>query len=329
MRAIVYSGTGDTGVIGVRDDVADPKVGTDDALVEVAYAGLNRADILERRGLYAVPAGAVPTPGMEYSGIVRAVGERVTSVAVGDRVCGLVVSGAHAAFLSANAGTLSRVPSGVSLRDAAATPEAFMTAHDALFGRARFALGESVVIHAVGSSVGLAATALAKAAGGVTIGTSRNASKLERAKEHGLDYGFLLEDGWGGRVIAATNGRGADAILDFVGAPMIDNNLAALAQRGRIVQIGSMGGANGKINLGLLMGKRAELHGTVLRSRSLAEKTLLAGFFTRALLPMFERGELRAEIDSVYPLDRMAEAHTHMEADKNFGKIIIEVSGEL
>jgi NADPH2:quinone reductase len=328
MRAIVYSGTGDTGVIALRDDVAEPAIGTDDALVEVAFAGLNRADILERRGQYAVPPGYVSTPGMEYSGVVRAVGDRVTNVAVGDRVCGIVVSGAHAAHLSANALLLSKVPTGVSLRVAAAIPEAFMTAHDALFTRGGFALGEGVVIHAVGSSVGLAATALAKASGGVAIGTSRTASKLERAREHGLDFGFALDDKWVGRVHAATNARGADVILDFVGAPMLDENLKALALGGRIVQIGTMGGAAGAINLGLLMGKRAALHGTVLRSRPLDEKIALAKFFTRALLPMFERGQLRAEIDAVYPIDRMAEAHLHMEGDKNFGKIVIEVAGE-
>ena len=328
MRAIVYSATGGTDVIGLSDDVAEPVVGSDDALVEVAFAGLNRADILERRGMYAVPAGAVPTPGMEYSGIVRAVGERVTTVEPGDRVCGLVVSGAHAVRLAANAGTLSKIPSGVSLRDAAAIPEAFMTAHDALFGRAAFALGESVVVHAVGSSVGLAATGLARAAGGVAIGTSRSPGKLERAKEHGLDYGFVLDDKWVGRVHAATNGRGADVILDFVGAPMLEDNLRALAQRGRIVQIGAMGGSAAKIDLGALMGKRAALHGTVLRSRPLEEKVALAKLFSRALLPMFERGDLKAEIDAVFPLDRMAEAHAHMEADKNFGKILIEIAAE-
>ncbi len=328
MRAAVYAGNGGTDVIQIRDDVAEPELGSDDAIVDVAFAGLNRADVLERRGLYAVPPGAVPTPGMEYSGVVRAIGARVTSVAVGERVCGLVVSGAHAARLSANAGTLSKVPDELSLRDAAAIPEAFMTAHDALFTRGGFALGQTVVIHAVGSSVGLAATALAKAAGGVAIGTSRTPSKLERARDHGLAFAFLLDDAWVESVTAATGGRGADVILDFVGAPILDANLRALAPGGRIVQIGTMAGAAANVNLGILMVKRAALHGTVLRSRPLEEKVALAKFFTRALLPMFERGELRAEVDAVLPLDRLADAHAHMEADKNFGKIVIEIGGE-
>jgi NADPH:quinone reductase-like Zn-dependent oxidoreductase len=328
VRGLVYEGTGGTDVIAVRDDVAEPVVGSDEALVEVAFAGLNRADILERRGMYAVPPGAVPIPGMEYSGTVRAVGANVKQVAAGDRVCGIVVSGAHAALLSANALVLSKVPDGVSLRVAAAIPEAFMTAHDALTSRAAFALGESVVIHAVGSSVGLAATALVKAAGGVSIGTSRTQSKLDRARDHGLDLGFLLDENWVTKVQTATKARGADIILDFVGGPMLDANLRALAPGGRIVQIGTMGGAAGQINLGLLMGKRAALHGTVLRSRPLEEKIALAKYFARALLPLFETGILRPEIDSVYPLARAAEAHAHMEADQNFGKILLEIKGE-
>ena len=225
-----------------------------------------------------------------------------------------------------------RRPRGATLRERADTLEdskrRVATRRGGDPGRAAFALGESVVVHAVGSSVGLAATALARAAGGLTIGTSRNAEKLERAKAHGLQYGFVLDETWTGRTLAATNGRGADVVLDFVGAPMLDANLRALAARGRIVQIGTMGGSSAKIDLGTLMGKRAALHGTVLRSRPIDEKIALAKIFERTLLPMFERGDLRAEIDSVFPLDRMAAAHARMEADENFGKIVIEVAGE-
>jgi NADPH:quinone reductase-like Zn-dependent oxidoreductase len=146
--------------------------------------------------------------------------------------------------------------------------------------------------------------------------------------EHGLDFGFLLDDQWAARVTEATQGRGADVILDFVGAPLLGANLRALAAGGRIVQIGAMGGATGPIELGLLMSKRAALHGTVLRPRPLEEKIALAKSFTRLLLPLFERGVLRAEIDSVFPLARTAEAHARMEADKNFGKIVLEIAGE-
>jgi NADPH:quinone reductase-like Zn-dependent oxidoreductase len=328
VRAIAYTGTGGRDVIALREDLPEPAMGSDDALVRVAFAGLNRADILERRGLYAVPPGATPTPGMEFSGIVAAVGPKVTHVAPGDRVCGLVVSGAHAELLATNAAAVSLVPAGVSLRDAAAIPEAFITAHDALFARGAFVLGETAVVHAVGSSVGLAAVALVKAAGGIAIGTSRTQTKLESARAHGLDHGFALSDGWIARVSEATGGRGPDVILDFVGAPMLDENLRALAPGGRIVQIGTMAGTAAQINLGVLMQKRAALHGTVLRSRPLFEKIALARDFERRLLPLFARGLLRAEVDSTFALARMAEAHEHMEADRNFGKIVIEVGGE-
>jgi putative PIG3 family NAD(P)H quinone oxidoreductase len=322
MRAIIYNGSGDPSVISV-DEIPDPVPGTDDALVEVAYAGLNRADLLQRKGHYPLPKDASQVPGMEYSGIVRSVGSKVTAVAPGDRVCGLVPSGAHAELLTANALTLAKVPDEVTLRDAAAIPEAFITAYDALVTRGNFALGESVVIHAVGSSVGLAAVALVKRGGGIAIGTSRTKDKLERARDHGLDYGFTLDDGWVGRVIAATNARGADVILDFVGAPMVDPNLAALAPGGRIVQIGTLAGFDARISLAVLMQKRAALHGTVLRTRGLDERIALAKHLQRALLPLFANGGLRAEIDSEFPLNEMRAAHERMEANRNFGKIVI------
>ncbi len=325
MRAATYTGTGGIKVIAIRDDVPEPEVGSDDASVEVAYAGLNRADILERRGGYPGPAREPVIPGLEYSGIVNAIGSRVTNVAVGDAVCGLVSAGAHATQVAAHALTLSKVPSGLSLRDAAALPEAFITAHDALFARGRLRLGQSVLVHAVGSSVGLAAVALARRAGATTLGTSRTQSKLDRARACGLDYGFVLDESWLGRVLAATDARGADVILDFVGAPMLERNCKALATGGRIVQIGAMGGTRATVDLGTLMSKRGELHGTVLRSRPLEEKIALAKGFTRELLPLFERAQLRPEIDSVFPLGRLADAHAHIEGDANFGKILIEI----
>jgi NADPH2:quinone reductase len=327
MRAITYDGSGDASVIRIGE-VAEPAPGSDDALVEVAYAGLNRADILERMGRYARPKDALPIPGIEYSGVVRGVGSGVRNVSAGDRVCGLVAAGAHAERLSTNALTLAVIPDGMSLREAAAIPEAFITAHDALVSRGGFTLGETVVVHAVGSSVGLAAVALARRGGGISIGTSRTQAKLERAAGHGLDYGFLLDDGWVAAVQGATGGRGADLILDFIGAPILDANLTALAPGGRIVQIGTLGGVDARISLGLLMQKRAALHGTVLRTRALEERIALAKHLSRALLPLFARGDLRPEIDAVFSLAQMRAAHAHMEANKNFGKILIEVTGD-
>jgi len=326
MRAAVYAGTGGVEVIAIRDDVAEPVCGSDDALVTVAYAGLNRADVLERRGAYPGPKAAVVVPGLEYAGTVTAIGAHVTSVAVGDRVCGLVSAGAHAERLVAHALTLAKVPAEIDLQTAAAIPETFLTAHDALFTRGRFALGEIGLVHTVGGGVGLAAVSLVQRAGGLALGTSRTPAKLDRAAAFGMTHGFLLDDEWVDRVQTATNGRGVDVILDFVGPAMLDRNLAVLAPRGRIVQIGMLGGARGSLNMGALLTKRAELHGTVLRSRGLDEKIALTTQFERELLPLFARGELRTQIDSVFPLAALRDAHAHMERDANFGKILITLT---
>jgi NADPH:quinone reductase-like Zn-dependent oxidoreductase len=326
VRAAVYTGKGGTEVIAF-EDLPDPEIGPDDALVAVAYAGLNRADVLERQGLYPSAGSGRPVPGLEFSGIVRAVGANVGNVAPGDRVCGLVAAGAHAERLATNAGTLARVPDTVSLRDAAALPEAFQTAYDALFARGRFAPGKSVLVHAAGSSVGLAGMALAKANGArLVIGTSRTPAKLERAKGHGLDIAIPLDADWPAAVRAASGG-GVDCILDFLGAPALNDNVAVLASRGTIVQIGSLGGTQGNFDLGPLMGKRATLVGTVLRSRPIDEKIELAVDFGEYVLPAVAAGTLHAEIDRVLPLERLAEAHDAMEANANFGKIILEVAG--
>jgi NADPH:quinone reductase-like Zn-dependent oxidoreductase len=326
MLAATYDGKGGIEVIVLRD-VPEPQMGTEDALVEVAFAGLNRADVLERAGQYPMPRMPITIGGMEFSGTVKATGANVKNVKAGDRVCGLVPTAAHAQRLATNALTLSKIPDGIDLRTAAAIPEAFTTAHDALFAHASFGLGHIALVHAVGSSVGLAAVGLITRAGGVAIGTSRTADKLERARAHGLDHGFILDDGWRGLVQAATSGRGVDVILDFVGAPMLEGNLAVLATGGRIVQIGTMGGAQAQLHLGLLMAKRASIHGTVLRSRPLDEKIALAKTFERELLPMFARGELRPELDKTFALADIRAAHDYMESNASFGKITIAVSG--
>jgi NADPH2:quinone reductase len=324
MRAIAYEGAGGTEIIRVRE-VPKPEPGSEDALVAVAYAGLNRADLLERMGFYPSPLGPGATPGLEFAGIVSAVGTNVKNVRAGDRVFGLVPGAAHAEFVVANALTLAPVPEGLSLESAAALPEAFMTAHDALFARGAFALGQTVLIHAVGSSVGLAAIALAKRAGGTTIGTSRTPAKLERAAQHGLDTAIPLDDSWPAHVNEATRGRGVDLVLDFIGAPILEKNVAVLCTGGRIVQIGTLGGVQASLALGPFMHKRATLTGTVLRSRPLDERIALTRLFTTRLVPLFASGALRAEIDRTFALEHTADAHRRMEANENFGKIVLAI----
>jgi putative PIG3 family NAD(P)H quinone oxidoreductase len=325
MRAVVYEGTGGGEVLAVRD-VPEPEFGSDDALVEVAYAGLNRADVLEREGRYGGERAAEVRAGLEFSGVVKAVGARVEAVAAGDRVCALVRAGAHAELVAAHALTLSPLPDEVDLATAAAIPEAYITAHDALFTCGGFALGKTVLVHAAGSGVGLAAIALAKLAGGFTLGTSRSPEKLERAAGAvGLDAGILFDDGWPAAVDAATAGHGVDLVLDFIGGATLARNVGVLATGGRIVQIGTLAGAQASFALGPLMAKRATLTGTMLRNRPLDEKIELARGFTRHLLPLFARGELRAQIDEIFPLAEIAAAHERMEANVNFGKILLEM----
>lgn len=323
MRAVVYAGTGGPEVIALRE-LPEPACGSDDALVEVAFAGLNRADILERMGVYGGGKRAHEVvPGLEFSGIVREVGSHVTNVRVGQAVCGLVPGGAHAELLVTQAQTLAALPDGLTLEEAAAIPEAFLTAYDALFTLGKLGIGQHVLIHAIGSSVGLAAAELAKRAGATTFGTSRTASKLERARSFGLDAGFLLEDGWPKRALESSGGRGVDLVLDFVGEPTLEGNIAALASRGRIIAIGTLGGQRAALSLGSLMVKRGSLIGTVMKTRPLDERIALARVLERRLLPLFARGELHAQVDTVYALDAMADAHRAMEANANFGKLLI------
>ncbi len=324
MRAAVYVGTGGAEVIAIRD-VPEPVCGTDDALVEVAFAGLNRADVLDRMGVYGGGKRASEVvPGLEFSGIVREVGAHVKNLHPGQHVCGLVAGGAHAELLATQAQTLAVLPGNVSLKDAAAIPEAFLTAYDALFTLGGLGLGQNVLIHACGSSVGLAGAALAKRAGAFTLGTSRTASKLERAREL-LDAGLVLDEGWPKRAVEATGGRGVDLILDFIGEPTLEGNVAALASGGRIIQIGTLGGQRVSVSLGAMMVKRVSLINTVMKTRPLDEKIALARVLERRLLPLFARSELRAEVDTVFPLERLADAHRAMEANANFGKLVIAI----
>jgi NADPH2:quinone reductase len=328
MRAIVYDGAGGPEVIAIRD-VPTPEPGSDDAQVQVAYVGLNRADTLERKGHYPSPLGKGALPGLEFSGVISKIGANVKNVKPGDRVYGLVPGAAHAEYLVTQALTLAPVPEGVSLEAAAALPEAYMTAFDALYARGMFSLGQTVLIHAVGSSVGLAAIALVKNGGGTSIGTSRTAEKIDRAKSHGLDVGIPLEDGWPDRVREATGKRGVDIVLDFIGAPVLNENISVLVMAGRIVQIGTLGGYKASFAMNGLMAKRATLVGTMLRLRPLDERIALARAFTYQLGPLFARGALRAEIDRVVPFEQMAEAHRAMEANENFGKIVVAVNPAL
>jgi NADPH2:quinone reductase len=321
-RAVVLRGAGDVDVLHL-EDVERPVPGGAEVLVEVAAAGLNRADCLQRRGMYPAPPGSpAQIPGLEFAGTVIEVGPGARGFSPGDRVMGITGGGAMATHLTAHERMLCRVPAEMDLVTAAALPEVFMTAFDALFWQAELAMGETVLVHAVASGVGTAAVQLAARAGARAIGTSRSPDKLDRCRELGMAEGIAVDGGrFADRVMEL--GGGADVVLDTVGGAYLEENLRALAPRGRIVVVGLMGGASGPLPLGLLLTKRARIHGTVLRSRPLEEKARLTQAFCRQVVPLFADGRLVPVVDQVLLMEEVREAHRRMEANRNVGKIVL------
>ena len=323
-KAVKIVGKGGPEVLQLGDlEVREPGAG--ELLVEVAAAGLNRADILQRRGFYPAPAGVpADVPGLEYAGRVAQVGEGVDDFRVGDPVMGIVGGGGMATHLCVHAREAIRAPQGMDLADAAALPEVFLTAYDALFVQAKVTLGEVVLIHAAVPTPLPAAVQLARGGGARPVGTSRSQSKLDRCRELGLEDGICVSDGrFADALQQQTGGRLADVVLDTVGAAYLAENIKALATGGRMVVIGLLGGAKGELPLGALLPKRASLCGTVLRSRPLEDKAVLAQRVTRELLPLFERGALRPVVDSVMPMAEVQQAHQRMESNESFGKIVL------
>jgi putative PIG3 family NAD(P)H quinone oxidoreductase len=303
-----------------------PAPGPGELRVRVAASGVNRADLLQRRGHYPAPAGfPQDVPGLEFAGIVDAVGERATLFRVGDLVMGLVAGGGYAEAVVVHEREAVRVPRGIDALEAGAIPEVFLTAYDALIAQMGLAAGETLLVHSVGSGVGTAAVQLARAAGARVIGTSRSVEKLHRAGELGLDVGIVADQGgaWPRAVREATGGRGVDVILDLVGAPYVEGNLAALATGGRWIVVGVTGGASAPFDLRALMSRRASVTGTVLRARPLEEKIQLAREFETRVVPLFEKLALRAVIDATFPPEQAADAHRVLEENRSFGKVLI------
>jgi putative PIG3 family NAD(P)H quinone oxidoreductase len=322
-RAICITKPGGPEVLELREvQVADP--GPGQVVVEIAAAGINRADLLQRRGLYPAPAGApADILGLEYAGVVAAVGQGVSQWSAGDRVMGIVAGGGLCTHAVVHEREVIAAPAGMELTDVAAIPEVFMTAFDAMFVRGRVRMGEWMVIHAAASGVGTAALQLGRANGIRCIGTSRTASKLERLVELGLEHGIEVEGGAFAKQVQDITGGGADVILDFIGGAYLAENLKAAAVLGRIVVIGLMGGAKAEMPMGLLLRKRLSMTGTVLRARPLEEKAALAQRFSREVVPLFESGVLRPVVDTVMPMADAAKAHARMESNDTFGKLIL------
>jgi NADPH2:quinone reductase len=326
MRAVVIQEPGGPDVLELRD-VPMPEPSRGEVRVRIRATAVNRADLLQRLGRYPAPPGwPADVPGMEIAGEVDAVGDSVSELARGDRVFGIVGGGGYAEHVVTHARTLARIPQGMTFTDAAAIPEAFVTAWDAMVDQARLLAGETVLVHAVASGVGTAAAQIARAVGARVIGTLRTAAKVPRARELGLTDPIVVEGGtFAQQVLARTGGRGVEVVLELVGGGYVAEDLACLAARGRIVVVGTMGGREVQLNLSLLMSKRAELRGTVLRARPLEEKILAARSLERHIAPLFASGALRPVVDRVLPLARAADAHRAVEANATFGKVVLEV----
>lgn len=328
MRAVVLDEHGGPEVLRVRA-VPDPVPGPEEVLVEVAASALNRADLLQRRGFYPGPPMEHEIPGMELSGRVVAVGERVTFRAVGDAVMAIVGGGADAELVVVHERQTMRIPRSVALADAAAIPEVFITAWDALVLQGGLGPGDTALVHAGASGVGTAAIQIARAIG-ARVAVTASGGKVEACRDLGadlaVDYGtddFVAETkDW-------TDGRGVDVVLDVVGGEYLARNVDALALGGHIVQVGVMGAGNATFALGALLPKRASITGTVLRSRPLEEKIAVSRRFEHEVVPRFDSGELRPVIDSRYPLDEIGAAHQRMEDNANVGKILIDIRAEV
>lgn len=332
MRAVTIVSHG--GVDGLEvQEVERPAAPTADRVrVRVRAASLNRADILQRRGLYPAPPGAVQDiPGLEFAGEVEQVGPEARSWKPGQRVFGITAGGAQAEYAVVADNMLVEIPDNLDWAEAAAVPEVFITAHDALFTQAGLEMGERVLVHAAGSGVGTAAIQLARAAGTTVYGTSRTPDKLERARAYGLDEAVAVGDDPARAASAVrewTRGAGVHVILDLVGGPYLAANLDALAPKGRLMLVGTTAGASAPLNFGLVMGKRLRITGTVLRARSAEEKAAATRRFAVSVVPLLARGVVRPVIDKVYTMDEVRAAHERMESNASFGKIVLMIAGD-
>lgn len=306
------------------EEVADPVAGANEVVIAVRATALNRADLLQTLGRYPAPAG-VPRdiPGLEHAGEVLSTGAHVTRWKAGDRVMGLVGGGAWAERLVAHEAELVPMPKGFAFADAAAIPEAFATAWDALVTQGGMVKGTRVLVHAVASGVGTAAVQLCRWQGAPVVGTGRSAAKLERAKAVGLERSVLVTEGaFAAEVKQHFDGRGVDLALDLVGGSWFPETLEAMAPRGTVMLVGLVAGASAKVSLATILSKRLRVQGTTLRSRGLEEKIAVARELER-LVPAFERGELRPVIDEVLPMRELPAALQRLANNATFGKLVL------
>ncbi|MGH3577624.1 MAG: NAD(P)H-quinone oxidoreductase [Mycobacterium sp.] len=326
MRAVVIAAPGGPEQLHV-EDLPDPRARAGEVVVRVAGAGVNRADLMQRQGFYPPPAGASDILGLEASGMVSSVGPGVTALADGDRVMLLVEGGAYAELVAVRATQVLRVPDNIDLIEAGGIPEAFITAHDALFTRGRLQDGETVLIHGGAGGVGTAAIQLARYHGCRVLVTAGSREKLERCIALGADAGinYRSED-FAARTSELTDGRGADVVLDIMGASYLGRNMEAVATDGRIVVIGMQGGNQTDIDLGRMMRRRISLISTALRARPANQKAAIVAAFAADVGPPLSDGRVRPVVDRVLPLEEAGDAHRLMEAGEVVGKIVLDAS---
>ena len=323
MRAVVITEPGAPEVLRWLE-VPDPVPGPGDVLIEVAASGVNRADLMQREGHYPPPEGAPPYPGLECSGRVIAVGDEVTAWRPGDEVCALLSGGGYAEQVAVPAGQLLPVPEKIDLAHAAAYPETVCTVYANIFQVAGLTSGETLLVHGGSSGIGTMAIQLGKAFGARVACTAGSAQKLARCRDLGADVTINYRDeDFVAALRDATDGAGADVILDIMGASYLARNLAALATNGRLVIIGRQGGSKAEINLGVLQGKRASLFATTLRARPAGEKAAVVAAVRDHVWPLIDAGKIAAVIDRELPMSQAAQAHRAMAASEHIGKILL------
>jgi putative PIG3 family NAD(P)H quinone oxidoreductase len=326
VRAVLVDRPGGEEVLRVGE-VDPPALGPGEIRIRVAAAGVNRADLLQRQGLYPPPPGASPILGLECAGEVVEVAPGVTSFCRGDRAMALLAGGGYAEQVVVAAGCAMPVPERLDAASAAAVPEVFLTVFLNVFQLGALAPDGAVLVHGGGSGIGTAAIALARAAGASVVVTAGSEEKCRRCRELGADVAvnYRSED-FVQAARAATGGRGVDVVLDSIGAPYLERNLAALATGGRLLLIGLMGGARGEIGLGPVLARRLQIIGSTLRARPVAEKSALVAAFRDRFGAALEDGRLAPVVDRVLPLERVADAHRAMKASEHFGKIVLRVA---
>jgi putative PIG3 family NAD(P)H quinone oxidoreductase len=323
MHAVIITSPGDPDVL-TWDEVEDPVAGPGEVLIDVTASAVNRADLMQRQGLYPPPPGAPPYPGLECSGTVAAVGSGVTAWQPGDEVCALLSGGGYAEQVAVPVGQVLPAPSSVSLVEAAALPETACTVYSNVFMGARLAAGETLLVHGGSSGIGTMAIQLAKDAGATVAVTAGSAEKLAACRELGADILINYKDeDFAQRIREATGGRGADVILDIMGAAYLARNVDALAPDGRIATIGLQGGRRAELDLGMLMAKRGAIMATTLRARPAEQKAAIVQAVRDSVWPRVNAGRIRPVIDCELPMSNAAQAHRIMAASTHIGKILL------